>query len=64
MRVPLLGELERGPLGVREHRRFVPGGDQVEADRGLAGVGGVLGVHVLRRRPGGRPGSPGRGLGP
>src|ERR1700722_2976224 len=42
----LLGELERGPLGVGEDVRVPPRRHQVEPHRGLPGVLGVLGVHV------------------
>jgi hypothetical protein len=42
----LLRQLQSGSLGVGEHRGLTPGRDEVEARRGLAGVSGVLGVHV------------------
>src|SRR6185437_5745893 len=42
----LLGQLERGPLGLGEDLGLAPGGDQVEPLLGLPGVQGVLGVHV------------------
>ncbi len=35
----LLGERQRGPLGLGEHGGLAPGGDQVEPDRGFAGGG-------------------------
>ena len=42
----LLGERQRGPLGLGEHGGLAPGGDQVEPDRGLTGGRGLLGVDV------------------
>nr|BFE77755.1 hypothetical protein GCM10020093_003560 [Planobispora longispora] len=42
----LLGQLQRGALGLGEDRGLPPGRDQAEAHRRLTGGEGVLGVHV------------------
>ncbi len=42
----LLGQLQGSTLGVGEHRGLAPRRDQVQARRGLPGVGRVLRVHV------------------
>jgi len=42
----LLGERQRGPLGLGEHGGLAPGGDPVEPDRGFTGGRGLLGVDV------------------
>ena len=42
----LLGERQRGLLGLGEHGGLAPRGDQVEPYRGFTGRRGLLGVHV------------------